>query len=312
MANVADVENASSGHKLGQLVGDWFQDYFVCPMLQSIAERLGLYLDHRMRARSARPLGICWKDEDGNEVDYDFVLELGGTDEKLGVPVAFLECFWRRGARHSKDKARDDSGKLMPMRDTYPTSRFLGIIASGQFTAPAREMIASRQIDLFYLPKQKIVDAFMQLDMAMDYDDKSSEGVKAQIARDFERMLTKETKVAAAKALLSLMSSTVIDGYLSRVRASLSALPQEIRISGEKRSAPKTFEDVQSAGEFLRSSSIVFEYSDVEDRFGYEVTYSDGFEFTRSDLTLETVRHLHEQISLLDAHMRKLSTAQPG
>ena len=55
---------------------------------------------------------IQWKDEDGNTVDFDFVLELDGTPDSVGVPVAFVECFWRRGSRHSKDKARDDSGKL--------------------------------------------------------------------------------------------------------------------------------------------------------------------------------------------------------
>jgi hypothetical protein len=305
MAN--ELENASSGHKLGQLVGDWFQDYFVLPMLKGIADKLGLYLDHRLRVRPARPSGICWKDEDGNEVDYDFVMELGGSDDEIGVPVAFLECFWRRGARHSKDKARDDSGKLMPMRETYPTSRFLGIIASGEFTGPAREMISSRKIDLFYLPKQKVIDSFMKLDMAMDYDDKSSEGVKAQIARDFERGLSKEVKKSAASNLLTLMTKTVVDGYLSRVRASLSALPQEIRISGERRSIPKVFEDVQSATAFLQGTSIGFKYPDAEDRYCYEVTYSDNFEFSRRNLTLATVRELHKQISLLDAHMRGLS-----
>jgi hypothetical protein len=84
---------------------------------------------------------IEWLDSDGNTVDYDYVLELHGTENEIGIPVAFVECFWRRGARHSKDKARDDSGKLMPMRETYPTARFLGIVAAGDFTKPARDLI---------------------------------------------------------------------------------------------------------------------------------------------------------------------------
>lgn len=307
MANPIDADGASSGHRLGQLVGDWFQDFFVMPMLETIASKLGLYLDHRLRTRPARPSGICWKDDDGNEVDYDFVMELGGSDEKLGVPVAFFECFWRRGARHSKDKARDDSGKLMPMRDTYPTSRFLGIIASGEFTGPAREMIASRKIDLFYLPKQKIIDCFMKMDMPMDYDDKSSEGFKAQIAREFELRLTTEAKVKAAANLTTLMSKAVVDGYLSRVRGSLSALPQEIRISGERRSQPKIFDDVKSASNFLQGDVLSFDYGAAADRYCYEITYSDGFEFGRQDLTLATIRELHREISLLDTHMRTIA-----
>ena len=35
-------QHASAGHKLGQLVGDWFEQYFVLPLLEPIAKRLGL------------------------------------------------------------------------------------------------------------------------------------------------------------------------------------------------------------------------------------------------------------------------------
>ena len=46
--------NASAGHKLGQLVGDWFEEYVVLPLLKSVARRLRLYLDHRFQERPAR------------------------------------------------------------------------------------------------------------------------------------------------------------------------------------------------------------------------------------------------------------------
>ena len=102
-----DNELSSAGHKLGQLVGDWLEEHFVLPLLRKAADRLKLFLDHRFRKRKARASDkIIWRDEEGNEVAYDFVMELDGTDERLGIPVAFFECFWRRGARHSKDKVR--------------------------------------------------------------------------------------------------------------------------------------------------------------------------------------------------------------
>lgn len=94
---MAEKELSSAGHKLGQLVGDWFEEHFVLPLLQKVADHLKLYLDHRFRKRKARTSDkIIWRDEDNNEVDYDFVMELDGTDGKRGIPVAFLECFWRR------------------------------------------------------------------------------------------------------------------------------------------------------------------------------------------------------------------------
>ncbi|MCA9155664.1 MAG: hypothetical protein KDA38_12785, partial [Planctomycetales bacterium] len=133
--------HASAGHKLGQLVGDWFEEYFVYPLLGEVAAKLELFLDCRFKRRPARGERLVWPDLEGNRVDYDFVLEIDGSPTKLGVPIAFIESFWRRGARHSKDKARDDSGKLIPMRETYPTTRFLGIVAGGDFTTPARELV---------------------------------------------------------------------------------------------------------------------------------------------------------------------------
>ena len=198
-----EKEQSSAGHKLGQLVGDWFQDFFVMPLLQEVTAKLDLFLDHRtcMRARCVRGDKILWADEDKNAVDFDFVMELGGAADKLGIPVAFLECFWRRGARHSKDKARDDSGKLMPMRVSYPTARFLGIVASGEFTRPARELIESRKINLFYVPKAKIVETFQILGLEIDYDDKAKEEVKVNIANVFERDLNEDKKRRASATL---------------------------------------------------------------------------------------------------------------
>jgi hypothetical protein len=151
---------SSAGHRLGQLIGDWWEEAVALPLLEEVAGRLNLYLDCQFKKRTCRGDKILWRDADGNDVDYDFVLELEGSPEKAGVPVGFIETFWRRGARHSKDKARDDLGKLLPMRNTYPTARFLGILALGDFTAPAREFVSNRKITLFYVPKDKAIEAF--------------------------------------------------------------------------------------------------------------------------------------------------------
>jgi hypothetical protein len=102
---------SSDGHRLGQVVGDWWETRVIYPLLGEIAQSLGLFLDNRIVSRSCRTDKVQWADVEGNYVDYDYVLELGGSSSAKGVPVAFLESFWRRGARHSKDKARDDTNK---------------------------------------------------------------------------------------------------------------------------------------------------------------------------------------------------------
>jgi hypothetical protein len=53
-AQEVDEGKASAGHKLGQMVGDWLEQYFVYPLLQEVADKLRLYLDSRFRVRAAR------------------------------------------------------------------------------------------------------------------------------------------------------------------------------------------------------------------------------------------------------------------
>ena len=303
-ARMSNLEIVSGGHKLGQLVGDWFQDDFVRPLLAEVARQLGLYLDHRLRARSARGERVIWKDEDGNEVDYDFVMEIGGTDDQIGVPVAFYECFWRRGSRHSKDKARDDSGKLAPQRHLWPTARFLGILASGNFTNPARELIRSRNIDLFYVPKTKVVEAFQSLGLVVDYDDKANESEKQQLGEVFAQAFTSGAKAKVVSALRDLIGEVTIDGYTSRVAAALSSLPQEIRFIGRRNSTARRFESIDEATKFLEHPE--FDFSQLMETFIYEITYDDGSDFSREAPDLESLRFLHNQIASLSNHMKGL------
>lgn len=299
------MANASSGHKLGQLIGDWFEEFFVFPLLQKVGEELNLFVDTRFVARSSRNNKIIWIDIDRNEVDYDAVLEIGGSPTSQGVPVAFLECFWRRGSRHSKDKARDDSGKLMPMRDTYPTARFLGIIAAGDFTVPARELIKSRDIDLFYVVKPKIIEAFSNCGLIMDYDDKLDENEKSRIVNNFVDNFTKSKKIEVKEELLKIIGKPTIDGYVNRVKSALSALPQEIRIILRKSSEPIVFESVKETSKFIKDPEFNIEVT--EQSFIYEVTYSDGAEFAKELNTLEELRELHEEIEMLEKHMISLN-----
>lgn len=293
--------NASAGHKLGQLVGDWFEEWFVLPLLNDVADGLHLYLDHRFRNRAARGDKILWRDDEGNAVDYDFVMELGGTDETIGVPVAFFESFWRRGARHSKDKARDDSGKLVPMSSVYPTARFLGIVAAGDFTQPARQLVLSRGIDLFYVPKEKVVAAFSQIGLKMDYPDSAAEEAKQRLARQFADNLTKSIKRKVADKLRNLLGKPAIGTYLDRVRAALGALPQEIRFFARHDSAPRVFNAIAAAAHFLKKPD--FDFGSPAETYLYQITFSNGSEFERQVDSLENLRSLHRQIEQLASHM---------
>lgn len=296
---------ASAGHKLGQLIGDWFERHFVLPLLTSVADELDLFLDNRFTERPARGEKIIWEDADGNKVDYDFVLELGGSLTRVGIPVAFVESFWRRGSRHSKDKARDDSGKLRPMSATYPTARFLGIVAAGDFTGPARELVRGYEIDLFYVPKEKVVKAFEENGLIMHYPDASPEDYKQRIAAGFEANFSLEKKQAVVRSLTAFMGKAVVNSYVDRVRSKLSALPQEIRFVLRHDSAPVVFQSLADATAFLQDP--LFSMDTPAESYLYQVTYSDGSEFERVAASLDDLRNLHDQISALAEHMNSLT-----
>ena len=295
----------SSGHKLGQLIGDWFEEYFVLPLLKTVANELHLFIDSRFIKRAVRGSKIEWLDSDGNRVDYDYVLELHGSENEIGIPVAFVECFWRRGARHSKDKARDDSGKLMPMRETYPTARFLAIVAAGDFTKPARDLIRSREIDLFYVPKEKIIKAFSDNGLVMDYPDNSTETKKQRLVSVFEKAFTLDKKEQVQHSLMTQVGIPTINSYVDRVRAVLSALPQEIRFVLRHDSTPLIFDSLAEVSKFLTKPN--FKMGKPHKSYLYQITFSDGSEFEKTVASLERLKQLHKQIELLVSHLNQIT-----
>lgn len=301
-------ELSSSGHKLGQVVGDWYEEYFAVPVLENLASKLNLYLDHRFRKRSCRGNKILWMDSQKNSVDYDFVLEIDGTDDKKGVPVAFFETFWRRGARHSKDKARDDSGKLMPAKQSFPTARVIGIISAGDFTEPARELVLSRGIDLFYVDKSKIIEAWAKHGIQIDYEDWLPENDKLKIVnRAVEQLKTnEEVPKRIAETLKEIVGETSLTSYMFRLVGKLGAIPQQYQLVIHVSSKPIVFSDIKEVSVFLSNkepNSIEFETNQL---YTYEVVFADGDSYFGESLTWAELNSIHHQLEVLINHMSKV------
>jgi len=304
LGELMEMDKASAGHKIGQMVGDWFEEYFVLLLLDKVASELGLFLDSRFKKRKTRGEKIIWADAEGNEVDYDFVLELGGTEEKIGFPVAFFETFWRRGSRHSKDKARDDTNKLLPMKYTYPTVRFLSIVAAGEFTNPAKEYVRSNGIELFYITKKNIIDAFNKNGLIIDYPDKASEEEKNKIFNTFDSNFNKTTKEKVQMSLIELLGEKTIDSYVSLIKLRLSSSPQQFSFVLKHSSLPLVFDSIEDANDFIENGTI--KMSNPSESFVYQVIYIDGTEFQKEVNTKEELKEIHQQMTLLYEYMKKI------
>lgn len=301
-------EVSSAGHLLGQLIGDWWEEFVILPLLTEIASELNLFIDNRSVKRTCRSEKIQWRDVDGNSVDYDYVLELGGTTDKKGIPVAFIESFWRRGARHSKDKARDDTTKLLPMRDTYPTARFLAIAACGEFTTPAKEYVRSRNVELFYIAKEQIIAALKEVAADVDYADNSPEAYKLELANRLQTIFKKkDNKEKAARKLVELAGISTFSSFKSKIIGSLTASPQEIEISSLKRFGPVVFTSIDEATNFLAEKPPKFPETGNAAHVEYKVAFSDGSDFFIELPSINKVVEVNDSLFKLTQHFNTLS-----
>ena len=180
----------------------------------------------------------------------------------------------------------------------------MGIIAGGDFTTPARTLVQSRNIDLFYVPKAKIVTAFAKHDLMVDYPDKSTEAQKRGLANTFEKNLTAKTKRDVSLTLRDLVGQPSLHTYVDRLRAALGALPQELRFLAQRQSTPVIFESINEASTFLKRPK--FDFAQPTENFVYQITYSDGTEFEKTVVNMDELRTLHRQIERLAAHIAKL------
>ncbi|MCL2623657.1 MAG: hypothetical protein FWD31_08340 [Planctomycetaceae bacterium] len=167
----------SPSHKFGQLIGHYMETLVAVP-LEAFAKQFGVYLDYKNKVRSARGKKISWVDDKGNSHDLDFVFEMGGSDEAIGKPVAFIECAWRRYTKHSRNKAQEIQGALLPLAESYQhNAPFLGVILAGEFTEKSLAQLMSHGFFILYFPYNRLVKAFQLLKVNIAYEESESDDV---------------------------------------------------------------------------------------------------------------------------------------
>src|SRR5438876_10824653 len=183
----------SLAHRWGQIIGDVFE-HFVRDMLKGIAEKHALYLDYKKPRRARTTQGgkdlskVTWKDSYGNRHDLDYVLERGGTEDALGVPVAFIESAWRRYTKHSKNKVQEIEAAVLPIALTFARHQpFCGAVLSGEFTRNALAQLESKGFSVLHIPYDSILAAFQELGI----DASSKDGADGTTEEQFREKIAK-------------------------------------------------------------------------------------------------------------------------
>lgn len=179
----------SPSHKFGQLIGNLLEE-LIEPFLTDFASRNGLYLDHQKNMRKARKgKKVTWEDSYGNLHDLDYVLERGGTDSALGIPVAFIEVAWRRYTKHSRNKAQEIQGAVMPLAEKYQWSNpFLGAVLAGVFSEASLEQLRSLGFHVLYFPYDTIVAAFASRKIDVAFDESTSDAAFRRCVQKIEKV----------------------------------------------------------------------------------------------------------------------------
>jgi hypothetical protein len=182
----------SPSHRFGQIIGEALEAG-VLPLLATFARQHGLYLDKRGERACRKGAKVSWFDAQHNKHDLDFVLERGGSATKQGLPAAFIETAWRRYTKHSKNKAQEIQGAVLPLVDAYRNSApFAGAILAGEFTSTALAQMRSLGFSVIHVPYQTVVDVFAKFGIDASSAESTPDSVFAKKVAAYERLSAPE------------------------------------------------------------------------------------------------------------------------
>jgi hypothetical protein len=268
----------SNAHRWGQIVGDAFE-LFVRDLLTEVASNNGVYLDFK-KARKSR-LGkkkVTWKDHEGNSHDLDYVLERGGSEEHIGIPIAFIESVWRRYTKHSKNKAQEVEAAVLPVaRANARHQPLCGAVLAGEFTKNAINQLRSKGFAVLHIPYPSIVRAFGKLGVdAGSLDGKTTE-------KEFKDKIRRWESLDPAKATSTIINflreqhKEEISGFIRSLDSSIARRVTRVRLTFW-RGASCDFLDVSSA--ITRLSAAGLNPLDDEhasiNKFEVEIKFNNG------------------------------------
>lgn len=216
----------SLSHKFGQIIGDLLE-LAIEPHLRKFAKRNKLYLDRKGIRPTRKGKKLSWIDSKENSHDLDFVLERGGTDETLGVPVAFVETAWRRYTKHSRNKAQEIQGAILPLAEKYKNSSpFIGVVLAGEFTSGALTQLKSSGFSVLFFSYATVIKAFTKFGIDADFDESTSEKEFKKKIKDWEALPNKKD---VAKELLKINRKEVAE-FLDSLSHTISRFIERIVI----------------------------------------------------------------------------------
>lgn len=239
----------SPSHKFGQIIGNLLEAV-IEPFLSEFAKEKHLYLDHQKNPRKARKgKKVTWEDPYGNVHDLDYVLEMDGTDTMTGTPVAFIEVAWRRYTKHSRNKAQEIQGAILPLAEKFQWSNpFLGAVLSGIFTEGSLEQLRSLGFHILYFPYDTFVAAFAEEAIDIAFDETTPDATFRRCVKKIES--ASRLKIKRIKNHLVDANQKQLDNFMASLGQRLDRMVEKVVII-PLYGKPNKFATIDDAIKFL-------------------------------------------------------------
>jgi hypothetical protein len=218
---------SSPSHRFGQIIGDLLEE-IMAPQFQSFCNERGLYLDKkgvRGNARSGKK--VSWIDKYGNSHDLDFVIEKGGSENVFGRPLAFIEAAWRRYTKHSRNKAQEIQGAILPIAEKYGWDKpFLGVILAGVFTNGSLNQMRTSGFEVVLFPYESIISAFASIGINAAFDENTPDAT-FQEAIDKIDVILPEVRTKLKQNLVDI-NQDLLDHFFDELQATLDRQIEQI------------------------------------------------------------------------------------
>ncbi len=264
----------SNSHKWGQIIGNFIQQ-LIYDQLLSIAKANNLYLDfQKIRKARGKKKKVSWQDKYGNFHDLDYVLEKDGTEEIIGIPMAFIEIAWRRYTKHSRNKVQEIEGALIPLSDTYShVQPFLGVVLAGIFTKGSLEQLISKGFKILYLDYDNILLSFSVVGLNANFDENTPESeFQKKISQWYMLSSTDKQKI---KEKLKELEKNKISEFLGSLQNSLSRKITGIMIT-VLHGHSTLITNLTQAIEYVENYKLDVECLPSVSKYEIQIRYSNG------------------------------------
>lgn len=262
----------SPAHKFGQIIGNVIETA-VEPLLEQFARKHSLFLDKKGPRPARKGNKVTWTDHYGNNHDLDFVLERNGTPHEKGSPVAFIESAWRRYTKHSRNKAQEIQGALLPLADSYRSNKpFVGAILAGVFTEGALNQLRSLGFSIVYFPYKTVIQAFAKVEIEARFTEDTSRKEFSTRVRLWERLSPRKKRLVS-ESLVPLNKAAVQEFMvaLERVVTRVIQLVRILPLHGHPTELPSVDEAIRFINGYDEVSSGI-----PVSKYEIQIRYTNG------------------------------------